>query len=586
MFQLSFNSVNIYYQIDIISMSGKRVLIIGGVAAGASAAARLRRLDETAEITIIERSNHISYANCGLPYYVGDTIKEKSKLTLQSPQSFKSRFNIDSRVNSEALSIDSENKTVRIRDLVTGEEYDQPYDKLVLCPGAKAIVPRIDGVDDERVMTLRTVEDTLLMKEFILERKPEHAVVAGGGYIGIEIAENLIAMGVKVTLVQRPDQILPPFDKDILSEAHAHIRQHGVDLRLSTELKGIRSGNRLTAEFASGDSVETDMLILALGVVPDTELAKKAGLEMGIKGSIVVNEYMETSVPDIYAAGDAVQIKHLVTGDDAHIALAGPANRQGRIIADNICGMKRRYRGALGSSIIKIFDMTLASTGLNEKTAKAAGIKYDKVYTYSASNATYYPGANNMSVKVLFEPDTGVILGAQIAGFNGVDKRIDVFATAVFSKLTAFDLIDLDLAYAPPFASAKDPVNMAAYVITNVIEGTVKQYFWYELDGHISDPNVTVLDVRTDAEVASQPMKGVQHIPLDSLRERISEVDRSKPVYLMCFSGLRSYIGYRILAQSGYDCYNLAGGYRLYSSIMRDLDYVDCSRHPCGEKKE
>lgn len=565
-------------------MTGKKVLIIGGVAAGASAAARLRRLDETADITIIERSGFISYANCGLPYYVGNTIKEKSKLTLQSPQSFKSRFNIDSRVNSEAVSIDKENKTVRIKDLLTGEEYDESYDKLVLCPGAKAIVPKIDGIDDERVMTLRTVEDTLKMKDFVFQKNPKHAVVAGGGYIGLEIAENLIHAGVKVTLVQRPDQILPPFDRDILSEAHAHIRQKGVDLRLSTELKEIKTCDRLSAVFASGESVETNMVVLALGVVPDTELAKTAGLELGIKGSIVVNEYMETSVPDIYAAGDAVQIKNLVTGQDAHIALAGPANRQGRIIADNIAGMKRKYRGALGSSIIKVFDMTLASTGLNEKTAKASGIEYDKVYTYSASHATYYPGANNMSVKVLFEPKTGVILGAQIAGFDGVDKRIDVLATAVFSKMSAFDLIDLDLAYAPPYSSAKDPVNMAAYVITNVIEGTVKQYFWDELDGHLNNPNVTVLDVRTNEEVVSAPIAGVQHIALDNLRERLSVIDKSKPVYVLCHSGLRSYIAYRILAQNGFDCYNLAGGARLYLSIMKDLN-PGCSRYPCGEKK-
>ncbi len=560
-------------------------MIIGGVAGGASAAARLRRLDEDAEIVILERSGYVSYANCGLPYYVGGTIEEKRRLTLQSPASFKSRFNVDVRVRNEAVAIDTSSKKVRVRHLDDGTEYEESYDKLVLSPGAKAIRPNIQGIDDSRVMSLRTVEDAYAMRDFVTENSPKEAVVVGGGYIGLEVAENLVDMGVKVTMIQRPNQVMPPIDPEMAAEIQHHLRFKGVDLRLKTELVGFETGDRIVARTAAGDSIPSDMAVVALGVVPDTALAKDAGLELGIKGSILVNDRMETSAPDVYAVGDAVQVKNSVTGEDALIALAGPANRQGRIAADNICGLDSRYIGSQGSSVIKVFDLTVANTGINEKSAKSLGLDYDKVYTFSASHATYYPGARNMSVKTIFEKGTGRILGAQIVGFEGVDKRIDVLATAIRAKMTAADLEELDLAYAPPYSSAKDPVNMAGFVIGNVMEGRVSQFFWDELDAAVADPSVTVLDVRTDDEYAGIHIEGVQHIPVDSLRERMSEVERGKPVYVMCHSGLRSYIACRILMQNGYECRNLAGGFRLYAIAAEERYVGSPSDYPCGIRK-
>lgn len=559
-----------------------KVVIVGGVAGGASAAARLRRLDEEAEIVMLERSGYVSYANCGLPYYIGGTIKERSKLTLQSPQSFKTRFNVDVRVRNEVISIDRAAKTVRVRRLDDGSEYDEPYDRLILSPGAKAIRPDLPGIDDPRVFTLRTVEDTLAIRSFIDENRPRRALVAGGGYIGLEIAENLIDMGIAVNLVQRPDQVLPPFDRDMAAEVHCNIRSKGVDLRLKCALKGFSDNGGLVAEVGDDEAVPCDMAVVALGVTPDSHLAQEAGLETGIKGSIVVNDRMETSDPDIYAVGDAVQVRNYVTREDAWIALAGPANRQGRIAADNICGLGSTYRGSQGSSVIKVFDQTVANTGINEKTAKSLGLNYGKVYTYSASHATYYPGARNMSVKTIYDADNGRILGAQIVGYEGVDKRIDVLATAIRAHMTYEDLEDLDLAYAPPYSSAKDPVNMAGFVIGNVMSGRVKQFFWDQVPQVLSDPGAVLLDVRTDDEYAARHIDGVLHIPVDSLRSRLGEVDASKRVYVMCHSGLRSYIACRMLSQKGYDCYNLAGGFRFYSLVTDDLRIGNPSEYPCG----
>ena len=559
-----------------------KVVIIGGVAGGASAAARLRRLDEGAEIVMLERSGYVSYANCGLPYYIGGTIADRGKLTLQTPQSFKSRFNIDVRVRNEAVSIDRATKVVRVRRLDDGSEYDEPYDRLILSPGAKAIRPDLPGIDDERVFTLRTVEDTLAIRSFVDAEHPKMALVAGGGYIGLEIAENLIEMGVNVTLVQRPDQVLPPLDRDMAAEVHANLRSKGVDLRLKCALRGFSSGDGLIADVGDGEKVECDMAVVAPGVSPDTHLAADAGLELGIKGSIVVNDMMETSDPDIYAVGDAVQVKNYITRDDAWIALAGPANRQGRIAADNICGLGSRYRGSQGSSVIKVFDQTVAATGINEKTAKSLGLNYGKTYTYSASHATYYPGARNMSIKTIYDADNGRILGAQIVGYDGVDKRIDVLATAIRGHMTHEDLEDLDLAYAPPYSSAKDPVNMVGFVIGNVMSGRVKQFYWDQVPQVLSDPGAVLLDARTDSEFASRHIDGALHIPVDSLRERIDEIDKSKRIYVMCHSGLRSYIACRILAQNGFDCYNLAGGFRFYSLVADDLNIGSPNEYPCG----
>lgn len=563
-----------------------KVVIVGGVAGGASCAARLRRLDEHASIVMIERTGYVSYANCGLPYYVGGVIQERRKLTLQTPASFASRFDVDARVNSEVVSIDREAGTVGVRNAADGSEYDEPYDVLVLSPGARPVVPDAPGVDDPRVMVMRTVEDALAMRGFVERESPRTAVVCGGGYIGLEAAENLAGLGVSVTLVQRPDHVLPTLDRDMAADLHHHIRSKGVRLILSDELVSFETGGCLRAVLASGERVEADMAVVALGVRPDTALAEAAGLEMGVKGTIRVDAHMRTSDPRIYAVGDAVQVSNFVTGAPASIPLAGPANRQGRIAAENIAGGDAVYRGSLGSSVVRVFEMTAAVTGINESQAKAAGVAYDKVVTFSASHATYYPGARNMCVKTLFDPVTGTVLGAQIVGYEGVDKRADVMATAIHAGMTVQDLAELDLTYAPPFSSAKDPVNYAGFVASNVMAGLVRQFHWDELEAKVVDPGVTVLDVRTPKEFSEQHLDGELHIPVDELRARISEVPEGRPVYLVCHSGLRSYIAARILEQRGYECYNLAGGFRFFASVARDMALGSPGDYPCGIRSD
>lgn len=559
-----------------------KAVIVGGVAGGASAAARLRRLDESAEIVMFERTGYVSYANCGLPYYVGGVITDKGKLTLQTPQSFASRFDVDARVLSDVVSVDRAAKKVHVRNLADGSEYDESYDYLILSPGARAMRPDIEGMDDPRVMTMRTVEDTFAMRSFIEDRSPRTAVVCGGGFIGLEVAENLCGMGIKVTVVQRPDHVLPTLDRDMAADLHHCIRSHGIDLLLGESLEGLDTSRELKVRLKSGRVLEADMAVIALGVVPDTVIAKDAGLELGIKGAIVTDSHMRTSDPSIYAVGDAVQVRNFVSGLEASIALAGPANRQGRIAADNIAGLDSEYKGSMGSSVIKVFEMTAASTGLTEKAARAAGVPYEKVYTYSASHASYYPGARNMQVKVLFDPASGRIVGAQIVGYEGVDKRIDVIATAIYAGLSVEDLAQLDLAYAPPYSSAKDPVNYAGFVACNVMSGRLRQFYWDQLPSKLSDPAVTVLDVRTPKEFAQSHLEGVLHIPVDDLRARMAEIPKGKPVYAICHSGLRSYIACMMLSQEGYECYNLAGGYRFYSSVARDMPVGSPTDYPCG----
>ncbi|MBR3476679.1 MAG: FAD-dependent oxidoreductase [Candidatus Methanomethylophilaceae archaeon] len=561
-----------------------KVVIIGGVAGGASAAARLRRLDENAEIVMLERTGFVSYANCGLPYYVGGVIEEKKKLTLQTPLSFAARFNVDARVKSEAIRIDRKNKTVTVKG-PDGEEYLEKYDKLILSPGAKAMRPSLPGLDDPRVLSLRTVEDAFAMRDFVVEKKPKKAVVCGAGYIGLEVAENLVDMGVKVSIVQRPNQVLPPIDREMAADVHLNLRAHGVDLHLSDALESVESGDGLTVVLKSGTRLEADLVIVALGVSPDTALAKDAELELGVKGSIVVDEHMRTSDPDIYAVGDAVQVKNFVTGKPANIALAGPANKQGRIAADNIAGIESKFDGSLGSSVIKVFDMTVAATGINEKQAKDLGIPYDKVYTYSAAHATYYPGGRNMSVKTLFDPETGRVLGAQIVGYEGVEKRVDVIATAIHGHMTVRDLEELDLTYAPPFSSAKDPVNYAGFVACNILDGRVKQCFWDEIDDLAKNDDCFLVDVRKPVEFDLGNIKGSVNIPVDDLRKRIGEIPKDKKIVLICHSALRSYIAARILEQKGYECCHLAGGYRLYASVMKDSAAGSPCDYPCGVKK-
>lgn len=559
-----------------------KVVIIGGVAGGATAAARIRRLDEQAEIVVFERSGFISYANCGLPYYIGGTIEEESDLTLQTPESFWRRFRVKVNVHHEVTAIHPDSKTVTVKNLENGKILTESYDKLVLSPGAKPIKPRFDGIDSDKIFTLRTVEDTLRLKKYTDEHHPKSAVVVGGGFIGIEVAENLRELGIDVTLVEAADQLMAPFDRDMASFIHAEIRKNSIHLMLDTMVEGFADTDcGIDVKLKNAPTLHTDMVVMAIGVAPETTLAKDTGIELGIKGSIVVNDKMETSIPDIYAVGDAVQIKNFVTDKDTLISLAGPANKQGRIAADNICGGDSHYTGGQGSSVIKIFDMTAATTGINEKTAKSLGIATDKVILSPMSHAGYYPGGKMMTMKVLFEKESYRILGAQIVGFDGVDKRIDVLATAIRAGIKAYELAELDLAYAPPYSSAKDPVNMAGYIIENMKNGIVKQWYYEEDETLPRDGSVTLLDTRTPTEYSRGHVEGFINIPVDELRERLSELDSSKPVYVICQSGLRSYIATRILAGNGLDCYNFAGGFRFYDAVHQEKA-LNKKSTPCG----
>ena len=563
-----------------------KVIIVGGVAGGATAAARIRRLDERAEIVVFERSGFISYANCGLPDYIGDVITDAEELTIQTPESFYSRFRVDMRVHHEVTAIHPEKKTVSVKNLKTGEKFEESYDKLILSPGAKPTKPRFPGADLDKVFTLRTVEDTLRIKNYINEKHPQSVVLAGGGFIGLELAENLCELGMDVTVVEYAKQLMSPFDLDMAAFIHNEMRKHGVKLVLGRAVEGLEEKDDGIKVLLRDDaSLHADMVMLAIGVTPDTVLAKDAGLELGIKGSIIVNDRMETSIPDIYAAGDAVQVKNFVTGEDALISLAGPANKQGRIIADNVCGLDSRYKGSQGSSVIKVFDMTAALTGINERTAKAMGIDADTVILSPMSHAGYYPGGKVMTIKVVFEKGSYRLLGAQIVGYEGVDKRIDVLATAIRAGMKATDLKELDLAYAPPYSSAKDPVNMAGFMIDNIANGVLKQWHLEDVENLPRDGSVTLLDTRTVGEYAQGHIDGFKNIPVDELRERLDEVEKAKPVYVICQSGLRSYIASRILEGNGYTAYNFAGGFRFYDAVTNDRA-LTCRATACGMDNE
>ncbi len=554
-----------------------KVIIVGGVAGGASAAARIRRLDEAAEIRIYERSGFISYANCGLPYYIGGVITNEEELTIQSPESFRERFNIDVHVRHEVTAIDPGSKKVTVHDLDSGRYFEDSYDKLLLSPGARPTEPELKGLDLPGLFKLRTVEDTLAIHTYIQEHHPSSAVLAGGGFIGVELAENLCQLGLSVTIVQRPRHLMNTLDPEMASFLHARMKRAGIRLMPGHTVEGFEAADpsgadsgRIHMLLKDEEPIDADMAILCIGVTPDTELAKSAGLELGTKGSIVVNDRMETSAPDIYAAGDAVEIRHRVSGQKAVISLAGPANRQGRIAADNICGGNSHYPGSLGSSVIKVFNMTAASTGLSEQAAIKAGLSCDKVYLSPQSHVGYYPGAKPMYLKVIFEKESYRLLGAQAVGYEGVDKRMDVLATAICSGMSALELKDLDLCYAPPYSSAKDPVNMAGFMIDNIKNDRLRQYFWHDLSELPRDGSATLLDVRTPGEYSRGHIDCFINIPVDELRDRLSELDPGKIAYVICQSGIRSYIACRILMQHGFDARNFSGGYGLYAAISHD----------------
>lgn len=546
----------------------RKVIIVGGVAGGASTATRLRRLDEQAEIIMIERGEYVSFANCGLPYYIGGVITDRSLLTVQKPEDFKNSFNIDVRIHQEVMSVDTVHKTVTIHNIKEEKTYTESYTHLVLATGAAPVKPPIAGADSKRVFTLRTIPDTDAIKQFITEKEPKSAVVMGGGFIGVEMAENLHQAGLKVTIAEMLPQLVAPLDPDMMADVHTYIRKMGIRLELGKGVSTIADdGTKLTLTLSDGSSIETDMLIMAVGVSPDTKLAKEAGIGVNAKGTIITDSHMMTSIPDVYAVGDDAEVADSVTGGRTYIALAGPANREGRVAADAICGIQSAYPGSQGSSILKIFDMTVASTGMNEKMAKKLGVDYDVAITWSAEHASYYPGATYMAIKTVFEKKTGRILGAQLTGYHGVDKRCDVFATAIRAKMTASEIAELDLCYAPPFGSAKDPVNMAGFVIENIMTGKMKQIRIEEVNALPRDGSVYLIDVRDKVAFNNGHMDGFENIPIGEIRSRITSMNKTKKVYLSCKMGLTAYNASRIFLQNGFDAYVISGGYRLYHAL-------------------
>ena len=542
-----------------------KVVIIGGVAGGATTAARLRRLDEHAEIVILEKGNFISYANCGLPYFVGGTIEDREDMELQTPASFHARFAVDVRARAEAVKIDTAAKTVTVKNLDSGEETEEAYDNLVIAPGASANVPGFVPRDDERIFTLRTIPDAVRIREYVLERKPKTAVVVGGGFIGLEVAENLIDRGVDVTLVGRAPHVLPNIDTDVAWDVHRHLKQNGLKLKCGVSLTGISRGEKSLFVETSAGSLETDLLVMASGIRPDTQIASDAGIACDAQGYILVDEAMRTSAEGVYAVGDAVAVNEFLSGSSAHVALAGPANRQARIVADRIAGIPSVYHGSQRSFIIKLFDKTLAATGMTEKFALSQGFDCEKVHLYLGSHAGYYPGANMIAIKLLFDRKSGKVLGGQFFGAEGTDKRADVLAAAIRAGMTASELCDLELCYAPPYSSAKDPVNVAGMAAENIVTGRVKVFHWENL-AELDPAAVTLLDVREPGEYRRGSIEGFINIPLSQFRAHLGELDPAKPVYVHCFSGMRSYIACRILTGHGFDCWNISGGYRLYAA--------------------
>ena len=546
----------------------KKIIIVGGVAGGASTAARLRRLDENANIIMFEKGEYISFANCGLPYHIGGTISEREKLIVTSVESMSNKFNIDIRNFSEVVKIDKKNKTVTVKNHKTNEIYEENYDNLVLSPGASPIKPPISGINDcDNLFILRNIPDTDKIKNFINENKPKHVTVVGGGFIGLEMLENLYDLGLNLTLVEASEQVMAPLDIEMASIIHEHIVDKGIQVILKDGVNSFENnGNKIV--LASGKEINTDMIILSIGVKPETNIAKECGLKLNQRGAIVVDKHMKTSDNNIYALGDAVEIMDFVNKKPTMIPLAWPANRQGRIVADNICGKKSEYKGSLGSSVAKVFDYTVATTGNNEKTLKKLGINYEVIHIHPSSSASYYPGAFPISYKMTFDPKDGKIFGAQGVGINGVEKRIDIIATAIKGNLNIYDLQDVEVCYAPPYNSAKDPVNMLGYYAENIIEKNVNVIQWYEVD-KLDNNNSIILDIREEFELATGVIENSINIPLTVLRHRLNEIPKNKMIYVTCQVGLRGYIACRILSQNGFDCANIDGGIKTYLAVKK-----------------
>lgn len=561
----------------------KKVLIVGGVAGGASAAARLRRLDEEANIVMFEKGNYISFANCGLPYYIGETIKEREKLVVQTPESMEGKFNIDVRINSEVIEIDNKNKKVKVNSKDKGI-YEESYDYLILSPGAKPIKPPIEGIDSNKIFTLRNIPDTDAIKNYVDNGKVKNAVVIGGGYIGVEMAENLTHRGIKVSLVEAAPHILTPFDSDMVTYAEKELQDNGVGIILNDGVKAFKDyEDKVEVILNSGKVLETNIVILAIGVKPDTDFLKNSGIELGVKGHVLVNEYMQTNISNIYAVGDAIEVVDYVNKANTTIPLAGPANKQGRIAADNICGLNSKYKGTQGTAIIKVFDLTAASTGNNERTLSKLNIPYKVIYAHPQSHASYYPNSIPMSIKLIFN-DEGNILGAQACGYDGVDKRIDDIAIVMRLNGTIYDLEELELAYAPPYSSAKDPVNMAGFIAENVITDRVEMILPIDIDERDKN-NTILLDVRSNLENAGGHIEGSANIPLELLRNRLNELDRNKEILVYCQIGLRGYIAYRILKANGFKAKNLTGGYKTYIMSKFTPDVVDTDKFKEDNRK-
>lgn len=542
-----------------------RIIIVGGVAGGASAAARARRLSEDAEIILFERGEHVSFANCGLPYHIGGTIKSRQELLIQTPESLYKRFRIDVRTKTEVIGISREQKTVTTKNLISGEVKTEPYDYIILSPGADPIKPPMPGLDLPQVMTLRNIADMDRIKKHIDANLAKHVVIIGGGYIGLEMAEAVRERGIAATMIELSNQVMGPADPEMAYFLHEELRKHGVDLKFGVSVKAFQPmENRIQAELSNGETVSGDLVVLAIGVKPEVSLAKNSGIEVGQRGGIVTNEEMRTSDPSIFAVGDAVEIDEFVTGTKALIPLAGPANRQGRIAADNIFGRKSKYRKTQGTAVCKLFDLTIAMTGVSEKILKRLNMPFEKIYIHSNHHASYYPGAKQISFKLLFDPRDGKILGAQAAGREGVDKRIDVLAVALRAGMSVYDLEHLELCYAPPYGSAKDPVNFLGFVAANVLKGDVLQCHAEEIvnpsDGKI------ILDVRTAKEYREGHVPGAINIPVDDLREALPNLDKHREYVAYCQVGLRGYVACRILTQRGFKCRNLSGGFLTYKA--------------------